>query len=67
MEYRKLEELLEREGYFIEKIAEDGNCLYRAAARQLLGDQEKYHKVRHETVEYIIAIKQFFFLFFFEV
>ena len=29
MEYDKLEELLEKEGYTIEKIVEDGNCLFR--------------------------------------
>ena len=37
VQYRKLEELLEAEGWSIEKVAEDGNCLYRAAARQQLG------------------------------
>ena len=60
MEYDKLEELLEKEGYTIEKIVEDGNCLFRAAARQLLGDEEKHQQVRDKTVEYIIGNKSFF-------
>ena len=33
VEYRMLEELLEKEGYLIEKVDEDGNCLFRVAAR----------------------------------
>ena len=33
VEYRMLEELLEKEGYLIEKVDEDGNYLFRAAAR----------------------------------
>ena len=45
VEYDKLEELLEKEGYTIEKIVEDGNCLFRATARQLLGDEEKHQQI----------------------
>ena len=60
VEYGKLEELLEKEGYTIEKLVEDGNCLFRAAARQLLGDEKKHQQVRDETVEYIIGNKSFF-------
>ena len=33
VEYNKLEKLLDKEGYLIEKVVEDGNCVYRAAAR----------------------------------
>ena len=57
VEYRMLEELLEKEGYLIEKVDEDGNCLFRAAARQLFGDQEKHVEVRCETVKNITANK----------
>ena len=60
MEYEKVEELLEREGYTIERMAEDGNCLFRAATRQLLGDEKRYPEIRHETVEYIIANRSFY-------
>ena len=60
VEYNKLEELLGKEGYLIEKVVEDGNCVYRAVARQLFGDQERYQQVRDETVDFVIANKGWF-------
>ena len=60
VQYEKVKELLEKEGWTIERIVEDGNCLFRAAARQLLGDEEKHLEIRHETVEYIIANRSFY-------
>ena len=42
VDFEKVKELLEKEGYTIERMAEDGNCLFRAAARQLLGDEQKH-------------------------
>lgn len=35
----------------------DGNCLFRAVARQIYGDQEQYQKVGDETVDHLIANK----------
>ena len=60
MEYEKVEELLEKQGYTIKRMVEDGNCLFRAASRQLLGDEERHHEIRYETVEYIIANRSFY-------
>ena len=59
-EYNILKDLLEKEGWSIDDIAEDGNCLFRAAARHLFGDQEMFPKVRKETVEYVRANKSYF-------
>ena len=52
--------LLQKEGNTIERMGEDGNCLFRAAARQLLGDEKKHLEVRQEAVEYIIANRSFY-------
>ena len=41
-------------------MVEDGNCLFRAASRQLLGDEERDHEIRYETVEYIIVNRSFY-------
>ena len=56
-EFEKLEKLLKHKGCTIEKIEGDGNCLFRAVARQIYGDQEQYQKVRDETVDHLIANK----------
>ena len=55
LEFEKLEKLLATKQCSIAKIAEDGNCLFRAVARQIYGDQEEYRKVRDYTVEWITA------------
>ena len=59
-EFEKLEELLKKENCTIERVKEDGNCLFRAVARQIYGDQEQYQKVREETVDYVINHRRYF-------
>ena len=59
-EFEKLEELLKEEDCTIEKMTGDGNCLSRAVARQIYGNQEQYQRVREETVDYIISNKDYF-------
>ena len=54
MEFDKLDNLLKTEGYTIEKIEGDRNCLFRAVARQVYGDPEKFQKVRDEVVDHVI-------------
>ena len=44
----------------IEEVEEDGNCLFRAVARQIYGDQEKFQQVRRETVNWVIKHKSYF-------
>ena len=43
------------EGYVIDKMIGNGNCLFRAFAKQIYGNSEEYQKVRKETVEHIIS------------
>ena len=59
-EFEKLKGLLKGKDCIIEKMTEDGNCLYRAVARQIYGDQELYQRVRDETVDYIILHRGYF-------
>ena len=59
-EYEKVEKLLAEKGFLIERVTKDGNCLYRAAARKIYGDAERYQQVRDETVDYIISEKSHF-------
>ena len=54
-EFEMAEKLLQEKNCTIEKVEEDGNCLFRAVARQILGCQEKHQEVRLEVVEWIIA------------
>ena len=60
LEFEKLEKLLVKKQCSIATIVEDGNCLFRAAARQLYGDSDKHQDVRVECVEYIIMNKSHF-------
>ena len=47
-------------GFAIEEMLGDGNCLYRAVAWQIYGDQEKHQTVRGETVKHINARRSYF-------
>ena len=60
IEFERFEELLKEKGCAIEKMEEDGNCFYRAVARQVYGDPEKYQKVRDEVVDHVITHKSYF-------
>jgi len=44
---------LAKYGLKLVEIQADGNCLFRAIADQLLGDQHKHSDLRVKTVEYI--------------
>ena len=59
-EFGKVKELLNEKGFHIEREEEDGNCLFRAVARQVYGNPEKFQKVRDETVDYIITRRSYF-------
>ena len=51
VEVEKRKALLDKEGYSIEKTKEDGNCLFRAVARQIYGNSEEYQKVRMKLLD----------------
>jgi hypothetical protein len=41
-------------GLEIRKMAEDGNCLFRAVADQVYGDAEAYDMARQMCVDYMV-------------
>lgn len=44
----------------IKEIKEDGNCLYRAIAHQLYGNEDIYAVVKNNCMEYLELEKEFF-------
>ena len=60
IEFEAVEKLLAKKGGSIAKTEEDGNCLFRGVAKQVLGDPEKHQEVRTGAVEQIIAKKSHF-------
>ena len=45
-EYSKFKADLKKVGLQVHEIEDDGNCLFRAVAYLLLGDEEKHQEVR---------------------
>jgi len=44
----------------IEFIKEDGNCMYRAIAHQLYGDEDLYDIIKTNCINYLEIEKEFF-------
>ena len=59
-EFDKVKELLSEKDCVIEEVDEDGNCLFRAVARQIYGDQKKFQQVRGEMVNWNIKHRSYF-------
>ena len=38
----------------------DGNCLFRAVAFQVYGEEEMYHFLREKCMDYVLACKDYF-------
>mmetsp|Transcript_11871 Transcript_11871/g.26229 ORF Transcript_11871/g.26229 Transcript_11871/m.26229 type:complete len:245 (+) Transcript_11871:49-783(+) len=57
-EFRLQESLLGKAGLRIHKVKDDGNCLFRALAHQLLGDEEAHAGVRQEVVKQMKANRE---------
>ena len=47
---RRLRERVAQYGLFLDGVASDGNCLFRAVSRQLYGTAEHHLLVRHRVV-----------------
>ena len=60
IECDKHTELVDAKDCTIEKMQEDGNCLFRAVERQVCGDPERFRKVQGEVVDYVIIHKNYF-------
>ena len=61
--YRAFVEALLTEGLEVHRVDGDGNCLFRALARQLYGDEQAYFQVRQEVMGYIVSERDHFELF----
>lgn len=46
---------LEKRGFVIKPMVEDGACLFRAIADQVYGDQEMHSVVRTHCMDYIVS------------
>lgn len=49
----QFEKKINKKGWVIKKMAEDGACLFRAVADQIYGDQEMHSVVRKLCIDYI--------------
>jgi len=60
IELRFEEELKMKKGYYIKKMKEDGNCLFRSIADQIYGDEEMHNVVRAMCMDYMIKERDHF-------
>jgi len=49
----QMAEELKKKGYYIKKMMEDGNCLFRSIADQIYGDEEMHGMVRTMCMDYM--------------
>lgn len=59
----KFSEELLKEGYLIEYIETDGNCLFRSISDQLYNNQNKHYEIRNIIMNYIEENEEHFKLF----
>lgn len=52
----QFEKKINKKGWVIKKMAEDGACLFRAVADQIYGDQDMHKVVRKLCIDYIVSI-----------
>lgn len=61
----QFEKKINKKGWVIRKMAEDGACLFRAVADQIYGDQDMHKVLRKLCIDYIVSIfcsTQFYYL-----
>jgi hypothetical protein len=58
--FRNYIEALDQQGRHVVQVSGDGNCLFRAVAHQVYGDDELFWLVRDRGVAYMEADAQFF-------
>ncbi|CAF1481120.1 unnamed protein product [Didymodactylos carnosus] len=60
LEMRFVRALKEKKSFVIKAIKEDGACLFRAVADQVLGDEDLHDTVRQNCMDYIVKNADFF-------
>lgn len=53
----QFEKKINKKGWVIKKMAEDGACLFRAVADQIYGDQDMHSVLRKLCIDYIVSIQ----------
>jgi hypothetical protein len=53
----QFEKKINKKGWVIRKMAEDGACLFRAVADQIYGDQDMHSVLRKLCIDYIVSIQ----------
>lgn len=53
----QFEKKINKKGWIIRKMAEDGACLFRAVADQIYGDQDMHSVLRKLCIDYIVSIR----------
>lgn len=56
----QFEKKINKKGWVIRKMAEDGACLFRAVADQIYGDQDMHSVLRKLCIDYIVSIIIYF-------
>jgi len=51
----QFEKKINKKGWVIKKMAEDGACLFRAVADQIYGDQDMHSVLRKLCIDYIVS------------
>ena len=51
---------MQDKNFRIVEIGRDGNCLFRAVAHQVYGDEDEHRMVRLKCMEYILNDKEYF-------
>lgn len=54
----QFEKKINKKGWIIKKMAEDGACLFRAVADQIYGDQDMHSVLRKLCIDYIVSISK---------
>lgn len=54
----QFEKKINKKGWIIRKMAEDGACLFRAVADQIYGDQDMHSVLRKLCIDYIVSIDE---------
>jgi hypothetical protein len=57
----QFEKKINKKGWVIRKMAEDGACLFRAVADQIYGDQDMHSVLRKLCIDYIVSIRVYLF------
>lgn len=59
-QYAQYTRVLEQQGLHIEAVEGDGNCLFRAVAHQVYGDENLHNLVRQKCLDYMESESEFF-------